>query len=144
MTLRMKLGSVSAGVFVVTMFLVLSAQAPKPMSDEDYDKIMKQVGPTFMNLQRDNATMNHAQGAKNAQMLAAWFKEVQTYWEAKKVEDAAGFAKNAVAAAEATVKASASMDMAALGDAQKTLAGACQSCHTAHRERLPDGTFRIK
>lgn len=139
-------GFIVVGTFILSSALALSAQMQmaKPMSDEDYSKAMKQIGPTFMNLQKDNASMNHAQGAKDAQMLADWFKQVQTYWEAKKVEDAVGFAKSAAAAADATVKASASMDMATLGDAQKTLAGACQSCHSAHRERLPDGSFKIK
>ena len=26
----------------------------------------------------------------------------------------------------------------------KELAGTCATCHTAHREKLPDGTFQIK
>lgn len=125
--------------------LGLSAQTAKPpMTDDEYDKTMKQVGPTFQSLQANNKAMNHTDGAKDAQKLEAWFKDVQTYWEAKRVDDAVGFAKNAVKAAQDTAKASTAMDMTALDDSQKALAGACQSCHAAHRERLPDGSFRMK
>jgi hypothetical protein len=34
------------------------------------------------------------------------------------------------------------MDMA--GQATQKLSGTCAACHTAHRDRLPDGTFKIK
>jgi hypothetical protein len=97
------IGFACCGTALVLSLMTLSAQAPGPMSDEDYVKAM-----------------------------------------AKKVNDAAGFAKSAVAAADATATASQKMDMATLGESQKTLAAACQSCHMAHRERLPDGTFKIK
>ena len=55
-----------------------------------------------------------------------------------------GFAKTAVKAAQDTEQASMAMNMTGLADAQKSLAGACQGCHMAHRERLADGSFRIK
>jgi hypothetical protein len=142
---------VVAGAVVAAGFLVLSAQtapvegtAKTPMSDADYVKAMKEINPTFMSLQRANASMNHAQGEKDAQKLSELFTNVQVYWEARKVDDAVGFAKSAVAAADATVKASAQMDMTALTSSQQKLLAACQGCHMAHRDRLPDGTYKIK
>ena len=133
-----------AVVFALSGATVIFAQSKPLLTDADYDKLMKQIGPTFQNLQKDNSTMNHSQGVKDAQMLSDSFKQVQAYWEAKNADDAVGFAKNAIAMADATVIASQSMDMATLGDAQKTLASTCQSCHTAHRDKLPDGTYKIK
>jgi hypothetical protein len=141
-------GLIAAGFVVASALAVqigLRAQTSKPpMTEDEYSKTMKQIGPTFQNLQKNNAAMNHAEGAQDARKLASWFLDVQAYWEAKKVDDATGFAKTAVKAAQDTETASTAMNMMALGDAQKALAGACQSCHTAHRERLADGTFRIK
>ena len=72
------------------------------------------------------------------------FKDVQAYWEHKKVDDAASFAKNAVAAAQAVSNALAAHDMDAAAAANQTLAGTCTACHTAHRDRLPDGSFKMK
>jgi hypothetical protein len=144
-------GAVLTGALVAAGFLVLSAQTTQverisrtPMSDADYVKAMKEINPTFMSLQRANASMNHAQGEKDAQKLSDLFNSVQVYWEARKADDAVGFAKSAVAAADATVKASASMDMTTLTSSQQQLSAACQGCHMAHRTRNSDGTFTIK
>ena len=130
---------------------VLSAQAAvpaqtakPPMSDEAYEKTMKEIASTWRSLQFNNKAMNHADGEREAKRLAAWFREVQTYWEAKKAADAVAFAKTAVTAAEDIAKSSMSMDMTVLAAAEKSLAGACQGCHMAHRQQMPDGSFRIK
>jgi hypothetical protein len=141
--------AILAGFVIVTALagtpVGVRAQAPKPpMTDDEYDKTMKQIGPTFQSLQKNNAAMNHSDGAKDAQKLAMWFQEAQAYWEAKHVDDAIGFAKTAVKAAQDTEQASMAMNMTGLADAQKSMAGACQGCHMAHRERLADGSFRIK
>jgi uncharacterized protein YcnI len=114
------------------------------MSDADYSKAMKDINTAFMSLQRANASMNHAQGEKDAQKLSDTFKDIQAYWEAKKADDAVTFAKGAVAAADATVKASASMDMTTLTSSQQKLTASCAGCHMAHRTRNADGTYTIK
>ena len=49
-----------------------------------------------------------------------------------------------VAAADATIAASTAMDMTTLTSAQQKLQRSCQTCHQAHRERLQDGTYRMK
>jgi uncharacterized protein YcnI len=115
-----------------------------PMSDADYAKAMKEIGPAFAALQRDNAAMNHADGIKQAQLLSDRFKDVQAYWQAKKVDDAVTAAGDAVAAADATIKASTVMDMTALTSSQQKLSASCTACHTAHREKLADGSYKLK
>jgi uncharacterized protein YcnI len=123
----------------------IAMQAAKaPMSDADFSKAMKDINPTFMSLQRANASMDHGQGVKDAEKLSALFKDVQGYFEAKKVDDAVAFAKSAVAAADATVKASEVMDMTSLTASQQKLTAACAGCHMAHRTRNADGTYSMK
>ena len=139
MTAIVLLGSVLCAVAAAP-----AQTAKPPMSDEAYEKTMKQIGSTFRSLQINNKVMNHADGEREARRLAGWFRDVQSYWEAKKVEDAAMFARTAVKAAEDIEKSSTAMNMEVLQTAEKTLAGTCQGCHMAHRERLPDGSFRMK
>ena len=123
----------------------LSSQAPTPpMTDETYEKTMKQIGSTFRSLRFNNEAMNHTDGAREARRLGAWFADVQSYWEAKRANDAVGFAQQAVGAAQEIEKASTLMDMGVLENAENALAAACESCHMAHRETLADGSFRIK
>jgi uncharacterized protein YcnI len=122
-----------------------AATAPvKISSDADFSKAMKDINPTFMSLTRANASMDHGQGIKDAEKLSALFKDVQAYFEAKKVDDAVAFAKSAVAAADATVKASEVMDMTSLTSQQQKLTAACAGCHMAHRTRNADNTYSMK
>jgi cytochrome c556 len=60
------------------------------------------------------------------------------------VEDATTAAKNAVAASQAIAKAVAAHDMATATAASTTLGAQCMACHTAHREKTPEGTFKMK
>ncbi len=141
---RVMLAIVAALSFGAAGRLLAQTQNPPVMTDEQYVNTMKQIGPTFQTLLKNNESMDHAAGVKNAQRLEQWFNDVQRYWEAKKVANAAAFAKSAAAAAQMTVSASVAMNMMVLDESEKKLRDACQGCHTAHRERLPDGTFKIK
>ena len=113
------------------------------MSEADYSKNMKEVGSTNTGLRGAGAAPTD-DNVKAAQRLNAIFKDVQAYWEGKKVDDAIGFAKAAVAATDDLGKALVAKDAAAAGAAQKTLAAQCAGCHMAHREKTPDGTFKMK
>jgi hypothetical protein len=145
---RRKSWATVAGTVVVASFAAAAAplaQSPKPpMTDEAYVNTMKEIQRTFRSLQINNKAMNHTDGAREARRLAGWFGDVQMYWDNRKVQDAAQFAKTAVLAARQIESASTTMDMTQLAAAEKTLASTCQGCHTSHREQMPDGTFRIK
>jgi cytochrome c556 len=138
--------------WVACVFIVatasLAAQAPMAKmaisSEEDYSKAMKEVQMRNGALRKSIASSNEADAAAAAARLETIFKDVQAYWEDKKVADAAGYAKNAVAAVQAVSKAVAAHDMAAAGAANTTLGAQCMSCHTAHREKTPDGGFKMK
>jgi hypothetical protein len=138
--------------WIVCAFVVatasMAAQAPMTKmaitSDEDYSKAMKEVGAQNGAMRKAIASASEADVAASAAKLETTFKDVQAYWENKKVEDATTAAKNAVAASQAIAKATAAHDMAAATTASTTLAAQCTSCHTAHREKLPEGGFKIK
>ena len=125
----------------------LAAQTPMKMAittTEDYSKTMKEVAAQNNALGKAIATPSEADVAAAAAKLETAFKDVQAYWEMKKVDDATTAAKNAVAAAQAITKATGAHDMAAATAGMTTLRAQCASCHMAHRERLPDMTNEIK
>jgi len=136
------------GCFLMLAAASLAAQAPMAKmaiaSTDDYSKAMKQVGTDSAALRKSIATPSEADAAAATARLESAFKDVQGYWEHKKVDDAAGFAKNAVAAVQAVSNALAAHDMDAAAAANQTLAGTCTACHAAHRDRLPDGSFKMK
>jgi cytochrome c556 len=111
----------------------------------------------FQDIMKSNAAANGPMGlrghipakdydaiAKDAATLKANFAKIETFWTAKKVDDAIAFAKAGGKAAtdlEAAAKARDDMGIAA---AQMALAPNCGGCHMAHREQLPDKTYEIK
>jgi hypothetical protein len=118
---------------------------PAITSEEDYSKTMKDVAQNNMAMRKAiGATPSEADAAAAATRLQALFKDVQAYWEDKKVEDATTFARNAGAAAQSISTALAAHDMAAANTAAGTLAQQCAGCHKEHREQLPDKTFKMK
>jgi hypothetical protein len=139
-------GWIACAFIVATALAAQAGQMAKMAisSAEDYSKTMKDVQMQNMALRKAITGASEADVAAAAAKLETDFKDVQAYWEAKKVDDATTSAKNAVAAAQAISKAAAAHDMAAASAGLPALAATCGSCHMAHRDRQADGTFTIK
>ena len=102
-------------------------------------------------IQQQNGMLNKSikggmaeEAAKAAARLEVLFKNIHGYWADKKVEDATTASQNIVTSLQAVQKALAANDMAAAEAARATIGANCMTCHTAHREKLPEGGFRIK
>ena len=125
-----------------------AAQAPtagmKIASDADYAIHMKEIGQMNGLLNKSIKAGDAAEATKAAARLEVLFKNIHSYWSAKKVADATTASETAVTGLQATQKALAANDMTAAETARATVAGTCMTCHTAHREKLPEGGFRIK
>jgi cytochrome c556 len=133
--------AVAVVVALIGAMAVSPSAQTKKVSDEDYFKLMKQVQTLWGSFNKNTKGMQHAAAAKDAEALVPIFKDVQTYWEAKKIEDAVASAKTAVAGLEVLAKETA--DMEKIGASQKQVQGTCAGCHMAHRDKNPDGTYTI-
>ena len=116
----------------------------KIASDADYATHMKEIGQQNGILGKSIKGGMADEASKAAARLEVLFKNIHGYWNDKKVADATTAADTAVTSLQAVQKALASKDMAAAETARATFAGTCMTCHTAHREKLPEGGFRIK
>jgi cytochrome c556 len=113
-------------------------------SAADYSTTMKDVNAQNGALRKAITSASEADVTAATAKLETDFKNVQAYWEDKKVDDATTAAKAAVTAVQTISKAAAAHDMAAATAALPTLTAQCGTCHMAHRNRLPDGTFEMK
>ena len=120
------------------------AAGAKIASDADYATHMKEIGQLNGMLNKAIKGGDAAEGGKAAARLEILFKNVHGYWTDKKIADATEAAQTAVTSLQAVQKALSANDMAAAETARATFAGTCMTCHTAHREKLPEGGFRIK
>jgi hypothetical protein len=140
--------SIACLIFSFALAVSLSAQAPtagmKIASDTDYATHMKEIGQLNGVLNKSMKAGDAAEAGKAAARLEVLFKNVHTYWADKKVADATTAAQGVVTSLQAVQKALTANDMAAAETARAAIGANCMSCHTAHREKLPEGGFRIK
>jgi hypothetical protein len=129
------LGLAAAGVVTI-----MAGEKPP----ESYVKLMKDTNTAAQALRGHVQAKDYDAIATDAAALKKLFADTEAFWVARKTDDAIGFAKTGGKAAgdlETAAKAKNEEGVAAAG---RAVNGTCQGCHTAHRERLPDGTSEIK
>ena len=143
-------------VFSFALAVSIAAQATPPpagqapvanmkiATDAEYAVHMKEIGQLNGVLNKSVKGGMPEEATKAATRLEVLFKNIHGYWNDKKVEDATTAAQTAVTSLQAIQKALAANDMAGAETARASLAATCMACHTAHREKLPEGGFRIK
>jgi mono/diheme cytochrome c family protein len=137
----MRKSGVLVGVAVAVFGLTLVANE-KP--SDAFKKAMNDIQSGQMGLRAAVTAKDYDGIAKHAATFKASFGVTETYFTGKKVDDAVTAAKaGAKAAADLATAATAKNDEN-IAAAQRALGATCAGCHTAHRERLPDGTFEIK
>ena len=147
--------SIACLLFCVALTLSVSAQTPpatagaptagmKITTDAEYATHMKEIGQLNGVLNKSIKGGMAAEGGKAAARLEILFKNIHGYWTDKKIADATTAAETAVTSLQTLQKALSANDMTAAETARATFAGTCMTCHTAHREKLPEGVFRIK
>ena len=137
--------SIACLVFTIAFAVSLVAQAPaKIVSEADYAAAMKEIGSLNGALTKAIKGGDAAEAGKAVPRMETIFKSVQAYWADKKVADATTAAQTAVTSLAAISKALAANDMAAAETARGTLAQQCMGCHKEHREKLPEGGFKMK
>jgi hypothetical protein len=147
-------------IFVFLARIVSAQQASMPLkTEQDYAKAMRELHALDTSLRNNIEEVARAdlervllfETTMKARHEAARMEEILanilTFWEAKKTRDAITLSRDALAEAANISKALAVIDLhspSVATLAQERLNKICASCHAAHREKLPDGTFRIK
>ena len=127
-----------------TACLAVLAIAVFAQSEEDHQKWMKTVGTTSGSLRKNLDAKNGEAASADAKKLQDVFGQVHDFWHMKNVDDAMMFSMEARDGfREIAEHASAGMfdDASA---ALKKLDASCSGCHTAHREKAADGSWKLK
>ena len=142
--------SIACLLFSFSLAVSLAAQgtmAPtagmKITTDAEYATHMKEIGQLNGVLNKSVKGGDAAEATKAAARLEVLFKNIHGYWAAKKIDDATTAAQNVVTSLQGVQKALAANDMAAAETARAAIGANCMSCHTAHRDKLPEGGFKI-
>ncbi|MBC8001255.1 MAG: cytochrome c [Opitutaceae bacterium] len=111
---------------------------------ENFAKGMKRIGKFNKEQKADLEAKSADKIAKDTAEVAKIYTDMVGFWKARKVEDATKWSEESAAAATAASAAAKAGDW----DKVKASVGAvtknCKGCHDAHREKLDDGSYKIK
>ena len=82
--------------------------------------------------------------AKDARTLASSFKTIGAFYSDRNMADAVKVSNDAEAAAGDLEAALTAKDFEKAAVSLKAVMGSCMGCHKVHREKLEDGTYKIK
>lgn len=124
----------------------LAVVPPRPMTPEEtaFDAVMKQVNPTFTELRRVADAKDAGATQKQAEVLADLFTKTEAFFAGRNTADAQGWAKEGVTLVRSIGTAAQAGNWEAVTAAAGKVQPLCTQCHTAHRERGEDGSYRVK
>ena len=112
--------------------------------DQEFVGWMKKTGGTVGKLRKEVEAKAYPDVAKDATALAEIFKSVEGYFAKSHTDDAVAMAQSAQAVAKQLADAASSGDADAVANTLKGVQASCAGCHGAHREKLPEGGYKIK
>lgn len=124
----------------------LAKRIPPPLTADEaaFDKVMKGIGPAFNALRQALGSPAGADAPKHAATLKAGFIETEAFFKKGAKADAQKWASEARTHVDALDRAIAAAKWdearAAVGSLQQT----CSACHGTYRERLDDGSYRLR
>lgn len=128
------------------MLLCLTAVflATATADEQEFQGWMKKTGGTVGKLRKEVEAKAYPDVATDAAALAEVFKNVEGYFAKSHTDDAVAMAQSAQAVAKQLADAASSGNADAVAASMKAVGGTCAGCHAAHREKLPDGSSKIK
>jgi cytochrome c556 len=129
-----------------SMYAELAAKPLPPLTAEEVslNAVMKTIGPANAALRTAVQESNAEIVSQNVMKLRPAFAQTETIWDNLGQSAAAEWAREALAHSASIERAAAAGNWDAVKSSAAALNQLCQNCHGVYRERLEDGTFRIK
>ena len=131
-------------VYTISALAALAVAGLLAQSDSEYQGWMKSNQMTMASLNKNIMAKDGSAAAADAKTLQGNFKNIAGFWQGRSTADAVEFANKGAAAAGDVAQAAAAGDFDKAAASVKTMQGSCGGCHMAHRERTPEGAFKIK
>lgn len=131
-------------IAVLLITTVAAAAIVLAQSDETpLRNAMKQIGPLNGGVGKKIAAKDNSAVA-DAEKIKSLFGDVKKFWESRSAHDAVEFATSAGAGFGEVSKLASAGQWDEAAAAQKKIGANCMGCHSAHREKAEDGSFKIK
>lgn len=112
--------------------------------EKEFQAWMKTTFTASSSLRKNIEAKSGEAAATDAARLEAVFKKVGDFWSKRKVDDAVKWSRQAETASSEAGSAARAGDFDKASASLRTLNATCTACHSAHRERLPEGGYKIR
>ena len=126
------------------MGVSLVAMAVFAQDDRPFSQVMKEIGGATGQVKKAFESGAKEEVASGGEKLQSLFKEVEVFFTKRAAADAIESAKSAQAAAKELNSEAVSGTKHGAEAAFAKISGSCKGCHDAHREKLPEGGYKIK
>ncbi len=130
--------------FVLLTFSFVTTRAADAVDEKQFQKLMKQVGKVSKDYKANFEAKNGAVLEKDAAAAAAAYTQMAGFWKARKADDAVKWSEDSATAATAMAAAVKAGNWDSVKTHWNAVSKNCKGCHDAHREKLPDGGYKIK
>lgn len=128
-----------------TLLCLATAFATAALADDsEFQGWMKKTGGTVGKLRKEVEAKAFTDVATDATALAEVFKSVEGYFAKSHTDDAVAMAQASQAVAKQLADAASAGNADAVASTLKGVQASCAGCHAAHREKLPEGGYKIK
>jgi len=128
-------------LFAFSFIAVRAADAP---DEKQFQKSMKEVGRLTKGFRENVQAKNAATVEKDSTRIAELYNEMAAFWKTRKTDDAVKWSEESAAGATATAAAAKAGEWDKVKSTWGPVNQNCKSCHEAHRQKLPDGGYKIK
>jgi len=130
-------------LFSMACLLFLSG-AVSAQDEVQYRPWMQSIRDSVASLRKNLEAKTGPAAAADANKAAEVFGQVHAFWQRKNVADAQKFAMDAQNGLKQVAEHAAAGRFDEASQALTAAQQNCAGCHEAHRERAPDGSFKIK
>ena len=128
-----------------TLLCLASAFAGAAIADEqEFQGWMKKTQGTVGKLRKEIEAKAFSDVAADAATLQEIFKNVEGYFVKTHTDDAVAMSQAVQAVAKQLADAANSGNADGVAASMKGVMANCAGCHAVHREKLPDGSSKIK
>jgi cytochrome c556 len=132
-----------AGALALGMALISPALGAA-QDDAAIYATMKKAGPAFGAVRKATEAMAADTVKENATVLSTVFTDTEAFFKTKGKADAVKWAQDAAKIAQTLAAQAGKADWEGAKKSATDLGASCATCHTAYRDKGPDGAYRLK
>lgn len=128
----------------LSVLSLTAVRAADALDEKAFQKHMKAVGQANKNFKGNFESKNAAALEKDGAAVAESYRAMASFFKARKNDDAVKWSDDSAAGAAGAAKAAKAGDWDKVKSQWGGAGKNCKACHDKYREKLDDGSYKIK